>query len=131
MRRLLVNFWASHSNPPRKEASDAIWPKSAPNAASGAAVCGGSAHAQNDSATSEKATPLREAPSRRTRRETRPETCASDTVAVALQEGAPFVSASARMAASVVVGVIASGSTLTCTIEGRPEANARSYAGRN
>lgn len=43
----------------------------------------------------------------------------------------PFSSARARMADKVVVGVIASGSTLTCRIEGRPDANARSYAGRN
>jgi hypothetical protein len=43
----------------------------------------------------------------------------------------PFSSACARMADKVVVGVIASGSTLTCRIEGRPDANARSYAGRN
>jgi hypothetical protein len=43
----------------------------------------------------------------------------------------PFSSACARMADKVVVGVIASGSTLTCRIEGRPEASARSYAGRN
>jgi hypothetical protein len=37
-----------------------------------------------------------------------------------------FSSAWARMALKVVVGVIASGSTLTWRIEGRPEANARS-----
>jgi protein PsiE len=43
----------------------------------------------------------------------------------------PFSSACPRMADKVVVGVIASGSTLTCRIEGRPDANARSYAGRN
>ena len=42
-----------------------------------------------------------------------------------------FSSACLRIADKVVVGVIASGSTLTCRIEGRPEANARSYAGRN
>ena len=35
-------------------------------------------------------------------------------------------SACARMADKVVVGVIASGSTLTCRIEGRPDARARS-----
>ena len=48
-----------------------------------------------------------------------------------LYRRALFSSACARMADKVVVGVIASGSTLTCRIEGRPEASARSYAGRN
>ena len=47
------------------------------------------------------------------------------------QRLACFLSACARMADRVVVGVIASGSTLTCRIEGSPEASARSYAGRN
>src|ERR1700691_5252647 len=42
-----------------------------------------------------------------------------------------FSSACARIADNVVVGVIVSGSTLTCRIEGRPEASARSYAGKN
>jgi hypothetical protein len=42
-----------------------------------------------------------------------------------------FSSACARMEDKVVVGVIALGSTLTCRIEGKPEASARSYAGRN
>ena len=37
-----------------------------------------------------------------------------------------FSSACARMADKVVVGAIASGSTLTCRIEGRPDAKARS-----
>jgi hypothetical protein len=47
-----------HSNPTRTDASEAIWPVSAPKTASGAAVSGGSAQAQNDSATTEKAKPV-------------------------------------------------------------------------
>jgi hypothetical protein len=41
----------------------------------------------------------------------------------------PCASALARIAASVVIGVIASGSILTCRIAGLPEAKARSKAG--
>jgi len=44
----------------------------------------------------------------------------------------PFVaSAFSRSAESVVVGVIASGSSFTCTMAGLPEAKAASSAGRN
>src|SRR5579871_6512094 len=47
-----------HSKPPRNEASETSWPSSAPNTASGAAVCGGSAQAQIDRATLAKAKPV-------------------------------------------------------------------------